>query len=50
MEYVSQFRVIDDEYKKMYIAKISRGIVKYVYKIILFRFVEVRYKIPLITK
>ena len=41
-----KFRVIECEY----IVKISRGVVKHVYKVLLFRFVKVRHKIPLITK
>ena len=45
LEYVSQFTVVDD----IYTVKISRGIIKHVYKVILLRFVKVRHKIPLIT-
>ena len=41
-----KFRVINGEY----IVKISRVIVKLVFKDLLFRFVKVRHKIPLITK
>ena len=41
-----KFRIIDGEY----IVQISRGVAKHVYKVILFRFVKVRHKIPLITK
>ena len=40
-----KFRVTDGEY----IVKISRGVVKQIYKVVPFRFVKVRYKIPLIT-
>ena len=40
-----KFRVIDGEY----IVKISRGVVKHVYKVVLLQFVKVRHKIPLIT-
>ena len=42
--YSLKFIVIDGEY----IVNISTGIVKHVCKVILFRFVKVRYKIPLI--
>ena len=41
-----KLRVIDGEY----IVKISRGVVKHVYKVVPFRFVKIRHKIPLITK
>ena len=40
-----KFRVIDGEY----IVKISRGIIKHVYEVMTFRFLNVRHKVPLIT-
>ena len=41
-----KFRVIDAEY----IVKVSRGVVKHIYKVVPFRFVKIKLKIPLITK
>ena len=41
-----KFSAIDCEY----IVRASKGIKKYVHQVILFRFVDVRNKIPLVTK
>ena len=40
-----KFSVIDGEY----IVKISRGIIKHVYEVMMLGFVKIRHKVPLIT-